>query len=458
MKITILASTIALILFSGIAQALTVTTTKTDGSDTQIVDPYKDDDNSPWTLSMQPVSTIGGTVLSGRASGFEGNGTQGFDTFAPFQASKSSLVDGYGSSTVGFGCDGMNLGGIIDGQLSQYSEMIEAFISQAPALAIMYLAYSQPTVKAVIDELNMVGQFGLDLSNATCSGVRALADKAAEEKQQTMAEAQCTAEAGYKDPDCMSGDGISSSLVKVMKTTKQTVSSRTSSLMGEVTSASGGLVSFNGNNGSSSTVGGANDNKVSSRNCPSHKVQGILGLVLASSELSCDDIKNYAGLLPNYSSQEDVSGVNPRTMTLLDLNKRMTTQYYSWIQNALETPRASFNESEGFKALVNRIGMVITDSEHRALNKLALTNPGEFVAVHRNMATIAAVKDLSQVVSRLEIGISTGIQNQPDSELLTDRQINQFLHSTATLRTELNALTEQINLDLQRAALLRGGK
>lgn len=76
----------------------------------------------------------------------------------------------------------------------------------------MFLAYSQPTVKAVIDELNGVGQFGWICP--TCSGVRAMADKSAEEKIQASAEAQCTAEAGFKDPECMADDGLVSNVTK----------------------------------------------------------------------------------------------------------------------------------------------------------------------------------------------------------------------------------------------------
>lgn len=158
---------------------------------------------------------------------------------------------------MGVGCDGLNLGTVLDGQIGQYGDMVEQFIQNAPALAIMYLAYSQPTVKSVIDELNAVGQFGLDLSNLTCSGVRQRADKAYEENMQVMAEADCTVEEGYKSAKCMSGDGITSSLITRMKDTKNTITSRATSLMNGVSGMTGGLVGVKGGGSSSGSSSGS---------------------------------------------------------------------------------------------------------------------------------------------------------------------------------------------------------
>lgn len=452
MKFKIIAIAVSLIAFNAHGAAV---------DSVQVVDPYANDQsNSPWTKAMTPVTTATGVKLTGSASGVTSKNQGGFDTFTPFAQSKSSLVKGFGSSTVGVGCDGINLGGVIDGQISQYATMIEEFIAQAPALAVMFLAYSQPTVKAVIDELNVVGQFGLDLSNMTCSGVRALADKSAEEKKQAMAEAECTSDAGYKDPNCMSGSGITSSLVQLMQKSKTTVNDRAGALMGKVTNATGGLVAFNAST-SGATSGNAGSmgqylTGVTSRNCPNEAPEGLLGYIMGASEISCDDLKNYSGLLPNYGSKDDVSGIEPRKMTLLDVSKKMTDQYYSWFQNAIEADESIFNQSEGFKAIYNRTGMVISDDDYRALRRLAKDQPAEFVGVHRNLATIAMLKDLTGVVNRLEVAVLTGIQNQPDGEHISDRQIEQYAFAVATLRSELTTLRDQITADMDRARLTKG--
>ena len=172
----------------------------------------KSSDDTPWNLRMEDVSGLFGAKVAGSAVNKAGQGgaMNGFDTFTPFQENKQNMVQAYGATEVGVGCNGLNLGTVIEGQIGQYAEMIEQFIQDAPSLAVMYLAYSQPTVKSVIDQLNMVGQFGLDLSNLTCSGVRGLADKAYDAKKQTLAEADCTAEAMtvHLDGPFRSGEGV----------------------------------------------------------------------------------------------------------------------------------------------------------------------------------------------------------------------------------------------------------
>lgn len=459
---------ISALLFSSVSIAAMAADPYSTGSQVgavQVDDPYGSSADSPWTARMSPVTMPDGRVLLGRASGFGSDIKNSFDTFTPYARGESNLVSGYGSSTVGFGCDGINLGGVVDGQLAMYTQLVEQFISRAPTMAIMFLAYSQPTIKSVIDELNGVSQFGLDMSNMTCSGVRAMADKSLEDKKQTMAEAQCTSEAGFKDPECMSGEGIQGSLTKIIKDTKSTVNDRAGQMMSGVSGATGGLVKFKGsvggtagNSAGSSSPTGSFSGGISSRSCGSVDVKGVLGLILSASEMGCSDIKNYSGLLPNYESDDKVQGVIPRKMTLMDVSKKLSSQYYIWILDAIAAPEDKFNQSEGFKALVNRIGTVITDDEHRKLSRMSKDQPTQYIAVARNMATLAAVKDMTGIVNRLEVGVMTGIQNQPSQEYVTDRQVDQYKMAITTLRSELKSISDQIEIDKSGNSLTAVGQ
>lgn len=432
----------------------------------EVADPYANNqDDSPWNRMMQPVNTMGGISLNGRASGFGLDGGLANDLFTPFRNNQSNLVSGYGSTEVGFGCDGINLGGVMDGQLRQYGTMVEELIQQAPAMAIMFLAYSQPTVKAVIDELNGVSMFGIDMSNATCSGVRQMANMSLAEKQQSMAEAQCTAEAGFKDPKCMTGEGITGNLTKIMQETKTTVNDRAGALMGSANKATGGLIRFRGGidgnadtsqggaGGSGSSSGGNSGGSGGSatqfrdRNCEDVNQTGMLGLILGSSEINCSDMKNYAQLLPNYESEGDIQGVIPRQMTLLDVSKRLTEQYYVWIGDVVEASYDTFNETEGFKALVNRTGIVITDNQHKALVTSSKETPNVFVAQQRQLASAAALKDLSGIVGRLDLAVMTGLQNQESSELISPRTARNYLLAVDTLKSELATIQKQMEID-----------
>lgn len=433
-------------------------------SDTKISDPYADNQSgSPWTQSMEQVTTFGGKVVRGDSTLLDGKNFQGFDSYAPYFPDKTTTIKGYASGKLSVGCDGVNLGSVIEGQLAQYAQMAEQFIQQAPTLAVMFLAYSQPTVKAVIDELNGVSQFGLDLTNLSCSGVRAIADKAAEEKAQAMAEARCTAEAGFKDPECMSDDGLVSSTIKVMKDVKKTATDRAGQYLGKVSSATGGLVSFTGGVGGNSIggtgatgVGGVKNNGVRSVSCSKIDSDGLRVMLLASSGIPCDDIEYYAGLLPDYKiSDGGESGVVPRSTTLRKLASELVVKYEGWVNSVLGEKEADFINSDAFKAIYNRTGVSIKVQQHRKLNQLMSTNPAQGVAMIRNMAQLIALKDLTSTVNNIEIAVLTGIQNQSDDQALPELRRTQYVHAIEGLKAELSNLTEEVNMDLKRNEILK---
>lgn len=124
----------------------------------------------------------------------------------------------------------------------------------------------------------------------------------------------------------------------------------------------------------------------------------------------------------------------------------------------IAAPEDKFNQSEGFKALVNRIGTVITDEDHRKLSRMSKDQPTDYIAVARNMATLAAVKDMTGIVNRLEVGVMTGIQNQANQEYVTDRQIDQYKMAITTLRSELQSISDQIEIDKSRSSLTAVGQ
>jgi hypothetical protein len=434
-------------------------------TNTKIVDPYAgNQSSSPWTQSMESVTTYGGRVVRGDSTMVDGKNYNGFDSYTPYFPDKTTALSGYGSSKASVGCDGINLGGVIDGQLSQYQQMVEQFIQNAPTLAIMYLAYSQPTVKSVIDELNGVSQFGLDLTNLSCSGVRAIADKSAEDKAQAMAEARCTADAGFKDPECMSDDGLASSTLKVMKDVKNTATERAGQYLGKVSSATGGLVSFKGNlnntgginTGSGATSNAGKDTGSRAVACNNIDSDGLRVMILGASGIPCDDIENYGSLLPDYKiSNNGESGVIPRTMTLRKLASDLVVKYEGWVNEVMDAKEADMLQTDGYKAIYNRTSIAINIQQHRKINLLMKTNPAQGLAMIRNLAQLIALKDLTLIVNNLEVAVLTGIQNQPDDQVLSDLRKKQYVHSIETLRTELSNLTGEINLDLKRNEIMK---
>lgn len=426
-----------------------------------------DGSDSPWTRRMDDVTGLFGESVKGSAvNDANKGGTFSFDTFTPFQDQRTSVVNGYGATEVGVGCNGLNLSTVLDGQLGQYQEMVEQFIQNAPALAIMYLAYSQPTIKSVIDQLNSVGQFGLDLSNMTCSGVRSLADKAYDEKKQTLAEADCTVDEGYKSSKCMAGEGLTGSLLNQMGEFKQKTSDRANAMMGKVSSATGGLVGWNssvsgGTNkgagtGSGTGTGGSGSVKasVSGKSCSNEPQDGSAGLVLAASELGCDDIKKYGGLVPSYGFNNDAASVTPRTENIENLSKTLTTEYMDLYKAVYSADSASFKNTKAYKDLVSRADIVVSENEHQYMRNLARSSPAMFISTERQLSTLGMMKELDDVISKIEIGVSSGIANQPDNVILSDEIISRTKTSVAGLRQQYVALQARIKHDQERNKVL----
>lgn len=443
-------------------------------------DAVEDSAESPWSRRMENVTGLFGVEVRGDAASTGGgiNNVTNFSTFQPWQEDSFRAVGAYGNSQVGFGCDGMNLGGVIDGQLAQYGTMVEEFISQAPALAVMYLAYSQPVVKAVIDEMNIVGQFGLDLSNMTCSGVRNLADKSYEEKMVAVAEADCTADAGYKDANCISGQGVQTSLLKGMREAKAAASSRAGSLLGGISSATGGFIPAkssaansgsgsstggstgtgggNGNSGTGTGTGGTGPNSgLVGKNCSGIDANaGTTPLILGASEMTCKDIKKYSDLLPTYVIEEDAQEVVPRKLSIETLSKEITEEHMELLSSVYQADPKTFTESDAYKNLVNRADVVISRQELLAMQEMARKTPALAVRAQRQMATLSMMKELEIIISKLEIGVESGMSNQIDQQYISDRMVSQYGSALRVMRKEYELLQAKIAADQARSMAL----
>lgn len=424
------------------------------------------DTDSPWSRRMEDVTGLFGVKLKGSATSTGGglNASDSFNTFQPWQQSSFEAVGAYGSTQVGFGCDGMNLGSIIDGQLGQYAGMVEEFISQAPTLAIMYLAYSQPAVKSVIDEMNMVGQFGLDLSNMTCSGVRNLADRSHEEKLQAVAEADCTANAGFKDPKCMAGDGIQDSLINVMADAKNTVAARASSLMGTVSNATGGFIkprsaaSGTGAGGAGTGSGApGTPTALPGKSCVDvDPKDGTTPLILGASEMNCKDIKKYAQLLPTFIIQDDGSEeVKPRAVSIELMSKQITQEHMGLMKAVYESDPSTFTTTPEYKNLVNRADIVISREELLFMKELARKSPGQAQLAIQQLSTLSMLKELEIIAAKVEAGVYSGLANQADNKYLSDRQVNQYGNSISLMRKEIDLVRAKIQADRERSMALQ---
>jgi len=210
-------------------------------------------------------------------------------------------------------------------------------------------------------------------------------------------------------------------------------------------------VTTTGSGGNAST-----NNGVRTKACTNIESKGLRTMILASSGIPCEDIENYAALLPDYQiSENGESGVIPRTLTLRKLASDLVVRYEGWINDIAGAEEPVFIETDGFKAIYNRTSVAISVQQHRKMNQLMKTNPAQGLAMIRSLSQLIALKDLSSIVNNLEVAVLTGIQNQSDDQVLPELRKQQYVHSIESLNAELSSLTEEVNLDLKRNQILK---
>lgn len=73
-----------------------------------------------------------------------------------------------------------------------------------------------------------------------------------------------------------------------------------------------------------------------------------------------------------------------------------------------------------------------------------------FISTERQLSTLGMMKELDDVISKIEIGVSSGIANQPDNVILSDEVISRTKTSVAGLRQQYIALQARIKHDQER--------
>lgn len=262
----------------------------------------------------------------------------------------------------------------------------------------------------------------------------------------------------------MADDGLVNNTIQVMKDAKNTASERAGQYLGQASDATGGLVKFktsiSGTSGSTTGSGSSGstskDTGVRPVACSNIDSDGLRVMILAASGIPCDDISNYGPLLPDYKiSEQGESGVIPRTLTLRKLASDLVVKYESWVNDVMGAKEADMINTDGYKAIYNRTNIAITIQQHRKINLLMNTNPAQGLAMIRNLSQLIGLKDLTLIVNNLEVAVLTGIQNQPDDQLLSDFRKKQYVHAIETLKTELANLTSEITLDLKRNEIMK---
>ncbi len=103
---------------------------------------------------------------------------------------------------------------------------------------------------------------------------------------------------------------------------------------------------------------------------------------------------------------------------------------------------------------MNRGGIVITETEFKFMRKLGTTNPALFAKAQQNLATLAMMKELDEVISKLEVGVMTGLANQVDDQAISSNDQARYSNALSSLRKEYEMLQNKIKHDMERNKLI----
>jgi hypothetical protein len=109
----------------------------------------------------------------------------------------------YGSSNLDLTCAGVNFSSLYGNKLDQYPEVLEQLVQDAPGLAMMYVAYTQPLLKGVVDELNTTLDEFISLTGLTCGDLSEQIKEGAEASPEAKANNECASSEGGFSLDCM---------------------------------------------------------------------------------------------------------------------------------------------------------------------------------------------------------------------------------------------------------------
>ncbi|HGJ8988143.1 TPA: hypothetical protein ACJYSJ_006278, partial [Pseudomonas aeruginosa] len=132
----------------------------------------------------------------------------------------------------------------------------------------------------------------------------------------------------------------------------------------------------------------------------------------------------------------------------------LTQEYQSLYANVYQADPATFEKSDAYKELVNRGGIVITETEFKFMRKLGTTNPALFAKAQQNLATLAMMKELDEVISKLEVGVMTGLANQVDDQAISSNDQARYSNALSSLRKEYEMLQNKIKHDMERNKLI----
>jgi len=162
---------------------------------------------SPWEQNLETfyrgaIDADGSLDLSNGAIGSRVY-DKSFSAFPPISNARQPIGSARIGTSAGFGCDGINMGSLIEARLDEYGDVLENMVKEAPSFLILWFAYSDPVFATVLNYLNGEYSAALDLGTFSCANAKQFAEDNPFTTGTLFGKEGCVGENGGASSECV---------------------------------------------------------------------------------------------------------------------------------------------------------------------------------------------------------------------------------------------------------------
>lgn len=329
-------------------------------------------------------------------------------------------------------CSGVTMQGSIETMIANYTAMAGQLVSNAPGIAVNYLAYSSPTTYALIQNLKESFEMNLNGSNMACQLARSTAQKNWDEKPEQARAVECMEQNGGLTAECVGS--VEGPVGKFLEK-KQEWSSTIDDAISDVNSFF------------------STDCEVLNSDQPT-----LVSYTLARGPNKCKDIEMAKKLLVDMEINAEEGGMKPIAPdeSFSDVVQETAEEYKERIDEIVSTPTDSLVESEAYQELIADNRIALSYSQHRLLTQIKEEDPLGYEAYSKRLATLMAVNELEGVARKIEAGLRQGAFNSDDA-VIGQSNKEHMLDQASILRELAQAEREKMEAQQREAEFIQSG-
>lgn len=378
----------------------------------------------PAGISAQDDPPVGSTV---QWESLQGNAAEFFDVVTPSVGGRNfAIVDGSVQFGFSLGCSGFGDFELLGQMQEQIRRMWDYVKNNASGLAVNYLIYSQPTLHAIYQNLQVKRDMYLDQVMLTCSSVREWASNSREEKWRARGIDECIKQTG-DTAACNDGQNLGQYVQQARDKWFLTreLSGVTGRTLKEVIAEALNLPT---------TAPDPLDQPA-----PENEQE-------ASEQAKERLASGFTDFVHDETLDRDGSQIRPRAKSLDDHVRKAATSYGKWVATASAVDAGRRASTSALKKLdTNTATKRISPQTLGRLGAMRRNNPNEFEGAVEVLSREMALADGKELIAQMKAGVINATITGEYNDWFEEGQLEDVMRSIELLEAELEVL--QVRLD-----------